>query len=143
MSRKLIFAAGLLHCFFCHLDEKATPAKDALKGPKRDVSVLTEYVERQLRTTPLDLVAKACLELNTKPETARSIFGSYDRFLGILDDREKRAELEEASAREQLRDSKVWNEIRDVSRPFDDSLVALFLRDDEGLRDLTMKYGVF
>ena len=143
MSRKLIFAAGLLHCFFCHLDPAADRAREALRAPAKDVSALTEYMEQELSLTPLDLVAKACLELGVRPETASSIFGHYDRFLAILDDPEKRSELEHARTHEDLRNSKVWNEVREVSRPFHDGLVTLFLNDNENLKTLTMKYGVF
>ena len=143
MSRKLIFAAGLLRCFFCHLDDAAAQAREALKGPTEDVSALTEYMESQLSVTPLDLVAKACLELNIKPETARSIFDNYDRFLAILDDSQKRSELEKARTDEDLRTSKAWGDVREVSHPFHDGLVALFLRDDDNLKELTMQYGVF
>ena len=84
-------------------------------------------IERQLSLTPLDLVAKGCLEQDIKTETARSIFDNYDRFLAILDDSEKRSELEEARTHDELRRSKTWDEVREVSRPFHDGLVALFL----------------
>ncbi len=143
MSRKLVFAAGLLHCFFCHLDPAAESAREALKTAPKDVSALTAYMEDQLSLTPLDLVAKACLQQNVKPETARSIFDSYDRFLSILDDSEKRSELALARTHDQLRESPAWKEVREVSRPFHDGLVDLFLNDNENLTALTMKYGVF
>jgi hypothetical protein len=77
------------------------------------------------------------------PATARSIFDNYDRFLAILDDKKKRDELERAKSHEDLRNSEAWKEVRDVSRPFHEGLVALFLNDDEDLKTLTMKYGVF
>lgn len=77
------------------------------------------------------------------PATARSIFDNYNHFLAILDDADKRTELECANSDEDLRNSKAWEEVRSVSRPFHDGLVALFLSDDEPLRTLTMKYGVF
>jgi hypothetical protein len=143
MSRKLVFAAGLLRCFFCHLDPAADHARNALTGPAKDVSALTAYMEQQLLLTPLELVAKACLEHGARPETAHSIFDNYDRFLAIVDDPEKRSELEAAKSHEDLRGSTVWNEVRMVSAPFHDGLVSLFLKDDENLKTLTMKYGVF
>jgi hypothetical protein len=142
MSRKLVFAAGLLHCFFCHLDASAEDARSALKDTK-DVSVLTQYLERQLSLTPLEIAAKACLDLSIRSETAVAIFDNYDRFLSILDDSEKRSELEQARTHEDLRKSNAWNEIREVSSPFHDGLVSLFLINNENLRSLTMKYGVF
>jgi predicted nucleotidyltransferase len=142
MSRKLLFAAGLLHCFFCHLDAAAGDARQALTA-KKDVSPLTTYMESQLSLTPLDLVAKACLEQKVTPTTARSIFDSYDRFLAIIDDPVKRSELEKVQSDNELRESKVWNEVREVSRPFHGGLVALFLSDDDDLKELTMQYGMF
>jgi hypothetical protein len=143
MSRKLIFAAGLLHCFFCHLDPAADRAKQALRSPGKDISALTEYMERRLFLTPLEVVAQACLQPSIKSDTAHSIFDNYDRFLSVLDDPNKRAELEAVKSHEDLRNSTVWNEIREVSRPFHDGIVALFLKDDDQLKDLTMHYGVF
>jgi len=143
MSRKLVFAAGLLHCFFCHLDIAAKHAREELNRPEGDVSALTDYLEHQLSRTPLELVAQACLERKVMPATARDIFDNYDRFLAILDDKNKRDELERAKSHEDLRNSEAWNEVRNISRPFHEGLVALFLNDDEDLKRLTMKYGVF
>ena len=88
-------------------------------------------------------VAKACLNLRITDATSRKLFDSYDRFLAILDDPDKRAELARAHTHEDLRDSKAWDEVRQVSRPFHASLIALFLKDDEDLKNLTLEYGVF
>ena len=142
MSRKLIFAAGLAHVFFCHLDPVAEQARAELKN-NQDVALLTAYLADQLGTPPLETIAKACNKLNTSCETARKIFDNYDRFLGILDDKIKRDELAKVKIHADLRDSSAWREIRDVSAPFHEGLVALFLGGDNELRDLTMKYGVF
>ncbi len=142
MSRKLIFAAGLAHVFFCHLDDAAEEARKALKDAK-DVSVLTDYIGQQLTLTPLEIIAKACLDLRIRPDTAKAIFDNYDRFLAILDDAKKRGELGEAQTHQDLRESEVWKQVGAVSRPFHEGLVALFLRDDERLKALTMEYGVF
>lgn len=142
MSRKLIFAAGLAHVFFCHLDPAAEQARAELKT-RQDVALLTAYLSEQLGTPPLETIAKVCNELNISSEAARKIFDNYDRFLGILDDKDKRGELAKAKSHADLRDSTAWREIRDVSAPFHEGLVALFLGSHDGLRDLTMKYGVF
>ena len=142
LSRKLIFAAGLLTCFFCHLDADAAAARDPLKEA-RDVAPLTDYLERLLSLTPLEKLAKACLDRTVKDETARKIFDHYDRFLAILDDSTKREELTSLRGHPDLRTSSVWREVQEVSHPFHEGLVSLFLRDDPGLSELTMEYGVF
>lgn len=142
MSRKLIFAAGLTHVFFCHLDPAAEQARAELKT-KQDVALLTAYLSEQLGTPPLETIAKACNQLNISGKVARKLFDNYDRFLGILDDKDKREELAKAKSHADLRDSAAWEEIRDVSAPFHEGLVELFLESHSGLRDLTMKYGVF
>ncbi|MFN7933236.1 MAG: nucleotidyltransferase domain-containing protein [Bryobacteraceae bacterium] len=142
MSRKLIFAAGLARVFFCHLDQGAQAARAQLSDA-RDVTLLTAYLEQVLTLTPLEVIAKACIDLGISDDTARFIFDSYDRFLGILDDGDKRAELERARSHEDLRTSTAWAEVRAISKPFHDGLVALFLDEHTILRELTMTYGLF
>ena len=73
MSRKLIFAAGLALVFFCHLDAAAEEARKALRNA-RDFSLLTAYIEQQFALTPLEVVAKACLDLKIKDATVHAIF---------------------------------------------------------------------
>jgi hypothetical protein len=76
MSRKPVFAAGLLRCFLCHLDEAAADAREALTSPNREISGLTSYLDNQLSKTPLELVAQACLDRSIKSETARGPFST-------------------------------------------------------------------
>jgi predicted nucleotidyltransferase len=142
MSRKLIFAAGLARVFLCHLDPAAELAREALTE-QRNVSLLTEYLEGQLALTPLELIAKLCLLLEIDGAVAGAIFDSYDRFLGILNDQDKRGELERSRSNEDLRNSSVWDEVRNISAPFHEGLVALFLDQNTPLKELTMRYGLF
>jgi hypothetical protein len=142
MSRKLIFAAGLAIVFLCHLDGDADESLTLLRK-KKDVSLLTAYIERQTVLTPLEIIAKVCLNLEIGQETTRAIFDSYDQFLAILDDSSKWSELETGRSQDELRNSEVWGEIRQLSRAFHEGLVALFLKEDSRLQSLAMTYGVF
>ena len=139
MSRKLVFAAGLLLCFFCHLDPNAARARDALTGSDKDISLLIEYLDGQLKLTPLERVAQACLSLQIPENIVSSIFDNYDRFLSILDDPEKRSQLTHARSHSELRESSVWAEVRDIGSPFHDGLVDLFLMGGSELSPLTRK----
>ncbi|MBL8174719.1 MAG: hypothetical protein JNK48_08615 [Bryobacterales bacterium] len=143
MSRKLVFAAGLLRVYFCALDDDAKEARESLCSRQPSVALLLEYMERQLALTPLELVAKACLRNDVKPQTARDIFQSYDRFLALLDDPDKREALAKAKPDGDLSASPAWMEVSKISRRFHAALLALFLQDDADLRDLTMEYGIF
>ena len=128
--------------FFCHLDSAAEPARVALINAK-DVSLLTAYLANELAKPPLETIAKVCLELNVREATAGAIFHSYNRFLAILDDPQKRGELEWSRTHDDLRKSAAWKEVRDVSQSFHEGLVNLFLQDDDRLKRLAMTYGVF
>ena len=143
MSRKLIFAAGLMNCFFCHLDSAAAEAISLAKSDSKDVSLLTAYLENQLALPPLEVMAKACVQLSIAHSTAQSLFDSYNRFLVIMDDPEKRSELQRTHTHEDLRHSKVWKEMGGISRQFHGSLVTLFMKGNESLCELTMEYGLF
>jgi len=141
MSRKLIFAAGLALVFSCHLDPAAAEARQALK--EKDSSLLTAFVEQQLMLTPLEIIAKSCVDLEVSDRTKRDIFDNYDRFLSLLDDGEKRGELERARTHDDLRSSGAWRAVRELSRPFHQGLVKLFLDEDPRLKKLTRNMVCF
>ncbi len=143
MARKLIFAAGLLRCFLCDIDQSAAEARNALQAPGHEPSLLLKYLEEQFSTSPLETLARACLDLEITPQTTLSIFNSYDKFLAVLDDESKRQELTRAQNHDDLRTSNAWDEIRRLTRPFHQGLVNLFLNDHDRLKGLTMEYGIF
>jgi hypothetical protein len=67
---------------------------------------------------PLETIARMCTQLEIERTTTSKTFDNYDRFLGILDNAEKRAELTAARTHDDLRLSKAWREVREVSEPF-------------------------
>lgn len=142
MSRKLIFAAGLLHVFNCQLDADAEQARQHLRE-QQDASLLTAYLTQRFSTPALEVIGKACLGLKISEATVRRLLDSYNQFLTILDDSGKRGELEKEQDQAKLRQSEVWREIRQVSHAFHEGLVSLFLREEEQLIRLTMDYGIF
>ncbi len=145
MSRKLLYATGLLHCFFCHLDpdSKAVEARASLRLDTPEISPLVSWLEAQLELPPLDVLAKACLLFNAEPNTVNKIFDNYERFLGLLNDQDKRKELETTSDPDAVRSSPAWAEVRSISGPFHEALVSLFLKENPDLATITMKYGIF
>jgi hypothetical protein len=55
----------------------------------------------------------------------------------------KRDELAGLRGHPDLRELRVWKEIQQVSHPFHEGLVSLFLKEDQKLAELTMEYGIF
>ncbi len=142
MSRKLVFASGLLRCLFCHLDPDAADARQVLRAPEHDITKLLAYMEGELAQTPLELLARAASRPAIERTTARKLFDSYDRFLGVLDNKAKRETLEKMSQPD-MATSAVWAEIRDSSRDFHSGLLELFFGKDRDLRKLAAYYGIF
>jgi hypothetical protein len=142
MSRKLVFASGLLRCFFCHLDDAAVAAREALTPPRHDVSKLLLYLENQLKQTPLMLLARAVSRPALDKSTGRKLFASYNQFLSLLDNEDKRKHLAHLMP-DQMDTSPVWREIRETSHDFQTGLKELFFGVDEELRTLTTEYAVF
>jgi predicted nucleotidyltransferase len=141
MSRKLIFAAGLLVCFQCNLDPAADDARRDLRSPDRSSVGLIRYLEEQFSMPPLEILA-SCVRQHGQPDTARLLFDSYDRFLALLDNHEKRTSLGDLKPG-QARNSPVFEEVRNISHQFQEGLTRLFFKDAESLYALTEFYGVF
>ena len=132
MSRKLIFAAGLLTCFSCDEPHLRQVQPDGIVG----------YLEASFGNTPLDVVADAFLRYGRTDHTARQLVGAYDSFLALLDNAEKRKHLEELQQHE-LDSDPVFGEVRTQGRRFQEALTRLFFQEDQKLGTLTMEYGVF
>jgi predicted nucleotidyltransferase len=141
MSRKLVFTSGLLRCFFCQIDPAAAQARELLIRTN-DPTDLLSYLEGELIKTPLELLAQAASRDAITKSTAQKLFDSYDGFLGVLDDGQRREDLAHLS-QDEMANSVVWQEIREMSRQFQSGLNELFYGQDESLKNLMISYGVF
>jgi predicted nucleotidyltransferase len=141
MSRKLVFASGLLRCFLCQLDEEAEGARKALIS-NQDPTQMLAYMESELELTPLELLARTVSRPKISDDVGRKLFNSYNSFLALLDDETSRKDLGELKP-EDINSSAVWKEVRNMSRDFNEGLRELFFGNDEELRELTIEYGVF
>jgi predicted nucleotidyltransferase len=146
MSRKLIFAAGLLSCFSCQLDEelqnKISADKTDTKSTRAlNLAYLQDHILQQVRATPLDVLASAVGEYKIEKSIAKDVFPSYDEFLGTMSDVEKRLKLKDLKA-EDSREDPVFKEVQHFSDRFSNALNQIFF-ENQRLRPLTQKYGVF
>ncbi len=87
------------------------------------------------------VLAQLCLAYDAQ-DAADLIFGSYNRFLAILDDKPKRSELNEMTISE-AGGSDLFAEARTIARDFQKGLGKLFFDSDKELTDYTQRYGVF
>lgn len=139
MSRKLMYAAGLLSCFSC--DAAFRPA--VRRQPWHDAQQVVEHLARMVRTTPLDMVAEAVLSyFGELSGAAERLFGAYDEFLGLLDDPRTRGHLNALSPSQADADP-VYQRVRELGTRFQDALTEIFFHADTPLRGLTIRYGVF
>ena len=147
ISRKLLFASGLLACFACQMQLAPAANEEKLcpENPQECVECLREFLE----LTPLDIVAlyfaHICGEDDPEPkalETAKHVFGTYDQFLGVLENHDMRAHLENLEPDEVDRDKR-FKEVRELSHVFNEGIVDFFFNLNEELKVLTRFYGVF
>jgi len=72
---------------------------------------MEEYLRTFVQKTPLEILATFLLELKIKRETAVKLFSSYNAFLALLDDAEKRERLKKLSL-EDIPTDAVFGEVR-------------------------------
>lgn len=138
MSRKLMYAAGLLSCYSCD----PSFHRAARRTPWNQAQQVVEHLSGLVRATPLDIVARVMLYFGGLSGVARQLFGAYDQFLGILDDPEQRTHLETLASTHAEADP-VYQRVRALGGEFQDALTELFFTADTPVRELTIRYGVF
>jgi hypothetical protein len=140
MSRKLIFASGLLICFSCHLDTKLR-AKISTVSPEINLAHLENHIWDYVTRTPLDILAAAVREHRVGNEVAAKLFSAYDRFIAMMSDKQIREHLKELKAEESRKDE-IFSRVQTISGEFEEALHNIFFKN-EILAPLTQKYGVF
>src|SRR5262249_17732190 len=125
MSRKILFASGLITCYSCDPEWRAR--RDPNLGTQPGVEAMAEYLEAVRRRRPLEIVAEALLR-HPRVETAVQLFDAYDRFLTAVDDPVSRAHLKRLPPEEAPTDA-AYNRLQDVCNQFDAALESLFFDD--------------
>jgi hypothetical protein len=139
LSRKLTYAAGLLTCFTAGND----PTYKSPTNPQHDLHGVVDQLWRQCQMTPLELIASVLIQYEDLYGAARNLFDAYDKFLLVLDDSEKREQLEKLAPSDAGSD-RVFRESREVGRRFQEALNRIFLESNSSrLDEQTKKYGVF
>ncbi len=139
MSRKLIFASGLLVCFSLNLDpelnSQISTDKDAIKLK------LVNHIRDWVRLTPLEILAKSIDQYGVPDAAGKELFGAYAEFLGLLNDEASRTALKALRASDSRTDA-TFQKVREISRAFENALDQIFF-ENKNFAPLTRKYGVF
>jgi hypothetical protein len=142
ISRKLMFASGLLACFWCD------PKISAISGQEPRVQSLIACLDGFLSRTPLERLA---LFFNTHlgseeapflRETAIKLFGAYDEFIGLLNEPESRKRLDNLR-REDEDSDEIFKKARRIRGQFREAVQSTFLNPRSPLYPLTIDKGVF
>jgi hypothetical protein len=143
MSRKLLFASGLWVCLSCQLDP-SPELKRSVSDPQDHDDELTRYLTQASNRRPLESLARVFLRYAPSGalSSAKVVFGAYERFLALLNDAGKRAELDgldlaAASKNQAFKDAKA------IASDFQRGLGDLFFRTDDELTRAVQLYGVF
>src|ERR1035438_6412216 len=139
MSRKLIFASGLLVCFSPNLDPTLN---GQISTDRDDIKLkLINHIRDYVTKTPLQILAKSMEEYEVPEATARELFGAYAEFLELLDDKKSREALKALRAADSRTDP-TFQRVRGISRKFENALDHIFF-ENPNVAPLTRKYGVF
>ena len=139
MSRKLIFASGLLVCFNANVD----PAlQSEISTGKNDIKLkLAGHIRNQLKATPLEILARSMEVYEVPARIAQQLFNSYGEFLDLLNDEQSRESLKKLRAEDSRTDA-VFKKVRQFGEAFEQALDNIFF-ENAAISPLTRKYGVF
>jgi predicted nucleotidyltransferase len=137
MSRKIIFATGLLVCLSCYTEILPAPSKY-----ETSADILIRHVNNFVNRPPLEILAWASLRYSIPKSTVCDLLDSYDLFLECLNDLKRRTHLENLSYEDSIGDT-VFQQMRKVGQRFQLGLDRLFFEDNKALTQLIRKYGVF
>lgn len=143
-SRKLIFASGMLLAHEVVLGMKQ-PVPNLSTDPAA-VFELIDRIQQLTKLSPLEMLASAVLRRADgwpgAKRAATEVFTSYDAFLGILNDADKRRELGSLPL-EQAATNETFKLVRNLGQQFEDGLNSYFLDGPPDVTLLSRKYAIF
>lgn len=139
MSRKLIFASGLLVCFGANLDRDL---QNKISTDINDVRFqLGNHIRDYVRLTPLEILERFIKRYEIPDSVAKDLFGSYSEFLKVLNDESSRKTLDGLRSEDSGTNS-TFQRVREISETFKGALDYIFFENSQIAR-LTREYGVF
>jgi predicted nucleotidyltransferase len=139
MSRKLIFASGLLICFSARLD---SDLQNKISTDTNDVRFqLGNHIRDYVRMTPLEVLGSFVKRYNIPDSVAHELFDSYAKFLRVLNEETSRKALDQLRSEDSETDP-TFQQIREISETFKGALDDIFF-DNRQISRLTREYGVF
>jgi predicted nucleotidyltransferase len=138
MSRKLLFASGMLACFSLELFGK----DEQWRGEGGvDPARVTRFLQQRLRLSPLEQMCEVLLRPGVSRETVLQVIEAYDTFMGMLADDEKRRHLSNLSL-DALGTDALFKEATSLTYTFQTGLDSIFFEDEE-IGALVRRFGVF
>jgi hypothetical protein len=95
LSRKLIFASGLLACFSCQLDFSKEQWREFASAKNPQPLIL--HLRGILQMTPLEILASRLAKYDGITEASKRLFDAYDEFLGLLAENSPKRECRPAN----------------------------------------------
>lgn len=141
LSRKLIFVTGLLACYTCHLNFEDATSRDKFYSQQNTAGLVAKLHET-LKMYPLELIASVLGRFPEHTSATKQLFDTYDRFLGMLLNEEKRKHLENLHS-DDCSDDALYQDARTLRREFQHALNDIFLEKTSLLGQFTIRYGVF
>lgn len=139
MSRKLLFASGMLVCFSLELFGKG----EFRRGEGGvDPARVVRYLRERLRLSPLEQMCEVLLRPSISVETTQKVIGAYDAFMAIVSDEDKRRHLSNLPFDAFDQDA-LWKEATNLTYTFQDGLDQVFFLEDPEIAGLVRQFGVF
>jgi hypothetical protein len=91
---------------------------------------------------PLDFLVSVFEQYEIKDQIIVDCLASYDKFLSLLDEKDKRDHLKKLNMYDAYNDP-LFQSVRENSHAFQNSLNKVFLSRDNHLGDFTLNYGIF
>ena len=129
LSRKLLYAAGLAFCFDCYLRHPVRAHGKMTSGAQPFI----QYALQFTKTPPLEYLAsfikRNIANKRKRIQVARRVFGSYNQWLLLMNDKETRKALNKLS-HSQAPKNLHFERIRDIGSTFAQGLRELFLTEN-------------